>query len=756
MVAAPTEAQPAPVAELSRELTLFHVTMMGVGMMIGAGIFIGIGNCLKEVGPGGTMMTFALNAVIAICSAMSYAELSSAIPRAGGAYNFARIGFGRTTSFFAGWMEWFASSVAGSLYAVTLALYVLDFCSQFEVLPWPHHSGHVSVKLTALAVVALFGYINYRGASETGKIGAFFTLGQTLTLAVVAVVGVILVIQAPERLQNFKPFLPAGWSRLFVTMGFIYVAFEGFEVIAQAGDETIEPRRNLPKAMLLSVLIVAITYVAVTFASVVAVRGFTGDWYTWIGADSDVFFARTVKAMLPRGGGLLVAMAVVFAATSALNATTYSATRAVYALGRDRFLPAAVANVSGRTRTPCMALLATVVIVVAIILFLPVRDVASSASIMFLFLFLLVNVCVIRMRRRMGDELQYGYVMPLFPLPPLLAIAAQVVLAIELRHMSPAAWILAPVWLGLGALVYWGYGRSHVLATRHEILTLREAPPPARRGYRIMIPVANPDNALLMVTQTMKIAAARDAEIELLHMVSVPDAIPLGDAIAYATPGEEAIAESMLYLSMQFPLSHTVRYCRNPARGILFAAVEHQADLIIMGWRGRSQRRDFLFGSTLDPVLERSTCDIIILKDCTARTFPRILVPFTVGPHSLLALRTASILVAEDAGTIVPLNVTVPGKPTVDVDAFLECHQAEFSCPLDRFEPEHAVSRNLVKTIIERAADTDLTIVGATGQRRLLQLTRGSLPEMLAQRLHGPLIMVKAKTPVKSWLNRWV
>ena len=66
------------------------------------------------------------------------------------------------------------------------------------------------------------------------------------------------------------------------------------------------------------------------------------------------------------------------------------------------------------------------------------------------------------------------------------------------------------------------------------------------------------------------------------------------------------------------------------------------------------------------------------------------------------------------------------------------------------------MSRNLVKTIIERAADTDLTIVGATGQRRLLQLTRGSLPEMLAQRLHGPLIMVKAKTPVKSWLNRWV
>ncbi|MCK4975121.1 MAG: amino acid permease, partial [Sulfurimonas sp.] len=96
-------------SELSRELSLFHVTMMGLGMMIGAGIFLGVGNSIHQAGPGGVLLTFALNGVLAIFTAMSYAELSSAIPRAGGAYNFARIGFGRGTSFIAGWMEWFAS-----------------------------------------------------------------------------------------------------------------------------------------------------------------------------------------------------------------------------------------------------------------------------------------------------------------------------------------------------------------------------------------------------------------------------------------------------------------------------------------------------------------------------------------------------------------------------------------------------------------------------------------------------------------------
>jgi amino acid transporter len=121
-------------AELSRELTLFHITMMGLGMMIGAGVFIGIGNAIRIAGPGGLMLTFALNGLIAMFTAMSYAELSSAIPRAGGAYNFARIGFGRGPAFLGGWMEWFASSVAGSLYAYTLAIYTLRCLVEWGVM----------------------------------------------------------------------------------------------------------------------------------------------------------------------------------------------------------------------------------------------------------------------------------------------------------------------------------------------------------------------------------------------------------------------------------------------------------------------------------------------------------------------------------------------------------------------------------------------------------------------------------------------
>ena len=128
------ESSSNPTPELSRELSLFHVTMMGLGMMIGAGVFIGMGVSIGKAGPGGLILTFALNGLLAMFTAMSFAELSSAIPRAGGAYNFARVGFGRGTSFLAGWMEWFASSVAGSMYALTFAIYTVRFAIQMHWL----------------------------------------------------------------------------------------------------------------------------------------------------------------------------------------------------------------------------------------------------------------------------------------------------------------------------------------------------------------------------------------------------------------------------------------------------------------------------------------------------------------------------------------------------------------------------------------------------------------------------------------------
>jgi amino acid transporter/nucleotide-binding universal stress UspA family protein len=743
--------------ELSRNLTLLHVTMMGVGMMIGAGVFLGVGNAVRIAGPGGVILTFALNAVIALFTAMSYAELSSAVPRAGGAYNFARIAFGRGTSFLAGWMEWFASSVAGSLYAVTFALYTVHYLTQLGFIQATGFQLVLVEKGVAILIASFFVYINYRGASETGTMGAIITLGQTVTLAFIALVGIYTAISDPERLANFQPFLPNGWDKLLITMGFTYVAFEGFEVIAQAGDETIEPRRNLPKAMIYSIVIVMFTYVGVAFASIVGVKDVGQPVWIWIGNHGAKGFGEAISRLIPSYGSILVTITVIFASTSALNATIYSATRASYALGRDRMLPAVLSRLHSTRRTPHMALLSTGGLVIIVATLLPTIDVASSASMMFLFLFFLVNLCVIRIRRQMADEMTYGFVMPLFPFPPIAAILIQAALAMWLIHMSPIAWVVGPTWVFSGVIIYHTYSKHRATRTDDEIVVIREEPITKKEAYRILISVANPANAVALAMNCYRFCQAKgtSTEVKVINMVPIPPQVPLSEASKYTQAGEEAITEAMLYLAPRYAFGSTIRYCRNVARGIISAATEKKADLLIMGWQGHRQR-GFSLGSTVDPILERATCNVAVFKDCRQNKYKNVLVPYAGGPNAAFALETGSIMVDKDEGRVVVLHVAAPGKPTQNIDAFLDETVPQLNVPRSLFEPKYVIERDRFKVLCEEAEQHDLMVIGATGDPVFRQRVMGSLPEELARHCKRPLIMVKAKHPIKSFIKRWM
>lgn len=745
-------------SELSRELTLFQITMMGLGMMIGAGVFLGIGNSIYVAGPGGVLLTFLLNGVIAMFTALSYAELSSAIPRAGGAYNYARIGFGRGTSFLAGWMEWFASSVAGSLYAVTFGIYVTRYLEVLGLLSWLPFPTRLTEKIIAVTIAGFFVYINYRGASETGKVGAIMTLGQTLFLLFIGAVGLFVTFRDPSRLQNFQPFLPYGWSKLLVTMGFTYVAFEGYEVIAQTGDEAIEPRKNLPKAILYSVYIVTVTYIAVAFATLVAVKagspGVDGAPWEWIGQFRERGFGEAVARLIP-AGNLLLTLAVIFASTSALNATVYSATRALYALGRDHMLPPFLARIAKRWKTPWVALAFTAVLAIVVVVFLPTMDVASSASMMFLTLFFLVNICVIRVRWNMGDELTYGFIMPFFPVFPVIAIICQAVLTVWLIHMSLIAWVVVPVWILSGIAIYYLYSQHHVLATEHDIHVLEEERAPAGDEYRMMVAIANPANAIQMVRTTYKLGGAKHARIKLLHMVPVPDQVPLTDAEEYMLEGKEAIVEAMLYLEPLFPVTTIISYCRNVARGIVNAARQKKIDLLILGWHGKLRKHGFSLGSTVDPVIERSPCNVVVLKVKGNQKFNRILVPVAGGPNGGFALEVASMLAEKEHGTINAFTVVTDSKK-FDIVGFVSQHKDRLHIPGERVSMKAVNATDVVEAILKEAEDYDLVVIGCTRKSFLSKVTQESIPDTIACRCTTPLIMVHESEGIQSWIKRWI
>ncbi|MCD4831994.1 MAG: amino acid permease [Anaerohalosphaeraceae bacterium] len=765
--------KPKITSELSRELNLFHVTMMGMGMMIGAGVFLGMGISIGNAGPGGVVLTFSLNGLLAVLTAMSFAELSSAIPRAGGVYNFARVGFGRGTSFLAGWMEWFASSVAGAMYALTFAIYTVRYVKALGGFGWLFsllniESGsaaessfiYMAVKITAVITAGLFIYINFRGASETGKIGAIITMGQTIFVVVIGITGILVAIKEPSRLANFTPFMPAGWSKLLITMGFTYVAFEGYEVIAQAGDETINPRQNLPKAMIYSVLIVTLIYVLVAFATVVSVKAVqvpdgTAPWQ-WIGSFGEKGFGEAVAKLMPMGNFILT-IAVIFSSTSALNATVFSATRASYALGRDKMLPGVFSAIHKKRKTPYGALIITGIIVLIVATVLPTKDVASSASIMFLFLFFLVNLCVIKIRLNMADELTYGFLMPLFPLFPVLALIAQAVLAVWLIHMSLIAWIIAPLWILSGLAVYFVYSKSRAEVTDDEILVLDEKLPATDDSrYSVMVSVANPANAVSLVQSTYKICGAKNAKVELLHMAPVPSQVSLHDAEKYITQGKESLAEAMLYLAMHFPISFTIRYCRNIARGIVSALRQKKINLLVMGWHGKPKSRLFSLGSTIDPVIERSPCDIVILKDCGRnQEFKNSLVLAGGGANSALALEIASILTSPEDGQITVLTVDT-GRRDFDVEQWFEENRPRLQPESAKVITKTIKSRSVRRAVLGVSKHYDLVLLGTTNRPLLANFGKASLPDTIACRCNRPVVITKSGGTISSWIKRWI
>lgn len=359
----------------------------------------------------------------------------------------------------------------------------------------------------------------------------------------------------------------------------------------------------------------------------------------------------------------------------------------------------------------------------------------------------------------MFDELTYGFLMPLFPLFPILAIICQAVLAVWLVHMSLIAWIVAPIWIFAGLSIYLVYSKSKAITTEDEIQILEEQKHHEETvddKYPIMVAVANPANATQLIQSTYRLCGAKNAQVELIHMVPVPDQVSLRDAEKYTQPGKEGLFEVMLSLSMHFPISTTIRYCRNVARGIVSAIREKKTKMLVLGWHGVKHHDIFSIGSKIDPIIEQSPCNVVVLKDCGGnKEFKSALVPIAGGPNGAFALEIASILTNPDGGTVTAFTVD-SGRGTFDLDTFVDENVRKLGIPRHHFKTKTIKSNSAVKAILTEAMKYDLVVLGTTQKPLLLQIGRMSLPEKIACRTSKPVVMVKSNIGVRSWIRKWI
>jgi len=704
--------------------------------MIGAGIFALIGIAAGIAGPA-LLLAFLLNGIIATLTGLSYAELGSAVPAAGGSYVWVRLALGDFAGFLAGWCSWSANSIACALYAVTFGAFISEAIVRMCGFNLPQD---LVAKVASLAVVTFLTYVNYKGVKESGKVGGAVTALKVAILLTFSAFGIYKTLTRPDWIRSFKPFMPNGLPGVLAAMGLTFIAFEGYEIIVQSGEEVRNPERNIPKAIIISLWTVVAIYLLVAFASLGAVKANVPSW-KYLGRLAEFGLIRIANEIMPFGS-ILILIGGLISTISAMNATIYSSSRMAFAMGRDAFLPDIFSRVHSRNRTPHYAILFSYLIVVALSLS-PIEVVATAASIMFLIIFVTINVVEVVLRYSRPD-LKRAFKAPLVPFLPLLTVAMQVfvgyflIMGIENGTVVFSALVL---WIAFGILVYATYSRRRTREKMREIAkTVYEEKPIREEEYRILVPIANPKFGEEMMRLAEMIARQRRGEVILLNVVTLPEQTPPSGAEVYVDSAKRFLGELMRILNV--PAGGIVKVSYRPAEAILGTIEEVKPKLVILGWRGRTFRKDVVLGSTIDPILVRAKCDVAVVRfEKGWRTARRILVPTAGGPHSVLAGEIARDIAMQTGADVTLLYVGRTKEDRKKAErAFKETLKPLKGVKVER---KFIVDKDVAGRIAKEAENYDLVLIGASGERFLKNFLLGVFPEKVVSRTGRTVIMTR-------------
>jgi basic amino acid/polyamine antiporter, APA family len=668
---------------LVRSLDFLDVMMIGIAGLVGGAIFVLTGPAIGLAG-GSVIIAFIINAIITLFTAMGYAELGSAIPEAGGGYLWVRQGLPRPNAFISGWMAWFAHIVAGSLYAVGFGSFLFSLLKMTHILgDQPLFGIFPFDKLIAVASIAAFTYINVKGVSKTGKVGTIVTIIQLGSIAALIVGGFWTIHTHPNWKANFVDFMPNGIGGIVAAMGLTFIAFEGYEIIVQAGEEVKNPKKNIPRAIFTSLAIVVVLYCLVAFVSIGAI--FPKDVPAWkfIGHNADQGITKAAELFLPYGAFIVITGGIV-SSLAALNATTFSSSRVSFAMGRHYNLPHQLSSIHSRYRTPYVAIVISGAIMAVMAYALPLDQIAVAAGVIFLLLFTQVNIAVINIRRIYGDKLNYGFKIPLFPVIPIVGVFLKLGLALYLLVTQPFSWVISALWVAVGFALYRMYTFKKEI--EHYAPLVTSEGDLTRKEYRILIPYT-PENPDRLINYAIRIAKENDGEVNVLRVLTVPDQTPLSTGVAFADAARKSFEPLEKMLEQENILNHYLfRISHETSEAILATIEEQKIDLVIIDFETYRNNRVLQTLATCNVVAVRTTGDDLALEvsyessgDLSQKyrrsTKKNMVVLYDGGDHSNLVLKATSWL--EHCGKFNVYVLTVNKRQRREVNPTEEAKEFE-------------------------------------------------------------------------------
>jgi len=663
---------------LVRSLSLSQAIMIGVASMIGGAIFVLVGPGISAAGPA-LIIAFLLNGVITLFTALTYAELGSALPATGGGYKWVREGLPRPNSYLSGWMAWFAHTIAGSLYAVAFGTFFGHLLESAEIID--NSTGIPLEKLFAVIAIIIFAFVNIRGSSHTGKVGSAITFTQLAIIAVLIIAALAaMTFTNPNWPTNFRDFFPNGTSGLIMAMGITFIAFEGYEIIAQAGDEIKKPKKNIPKAILVSLGIVISVYVLFAFVFIGGLDPLQIGQPAWefIGGYGELGIIEAAEYYLPFGA--LIVLAGGFVSTlAALNATTFAASRVSFAMGRNHDLPPMFNRLHQKYRTPYVSTICSAVVMLALAMLFDLTMIALAASVMFLFLFAQVNVACITIRRLAKEKgLTYGFKTPFFPAVPIIGFAVVSILAVYLLFSQPLSWVIAIVWIVIGFLIYKFYTSKK--EKEHNAPLVFNQAPEERKEYRVLVVFDN-NTASRLTKIASAIANQHNGEISFLDIINVPKQTPLSMADKFDEVGLGVFDDFKKSISHSIRHRYMVKLCHDPTEAILSTVEEQSINLLIV---------DFSFLKNKRKILSLSTCDIMGVKlhKNFEKDISNLIVSYDKGRHSNSSLEIAHSLSKEYESKIRIVR-GITQSPEVEIEIVNKINECMFDLDIKKVQFEN-------------------------------------------------------------------
>ncbi|MBZ6496955.1 amino acid permease [Natrinema longum] len=689
--------------ELERDLGLFAVVAISIGAMIGSGIFILPGLALKTAGPA-VILAYLLAGVLVLPAALSKAEMATAMPEAGGTYIYIERGMGPLLGTIAGVGTWFSLSFKGALAlvgGVPYLLYLFD-------LP---------VKPVALVLAAVLVLVNLIGAKQTGRLQIAI-----VTVMLAAMVWFVVGGLSSTSSAYYDGFFSKGSDGLLAATGLVFVSYAGVTKIASVAEEVENPDRNIPLGILGSLSFTTLLYVLI----VVVMVGVTPPDLL---SDSGVPMIHAAEATLAWPGVVAVIIAAVLALISTANAGILSSSRYPFAMARDKLAPPSLTEIHEKWGTPVQAITLTGAVMLLLIAFVPILQIAKLASAFQIIVFALVNGAVIAFREGNVGEYDPSFESPLYPWTQLFGIAGGFLL---IGYMGTIPLIGAVV-ITVGSVLWYAYyardrvqregaatdvvrrtvGRKAVERTKS---TFEEID-----GYEVLVAITGETSERrerTLIRIAADIARENDGSVTVVQFDEVADQVSLQQASETQSPADVKFEEQTEPLTKEFdvPIHYGEIVSHDTKRAIANFAEHEGADFLLLE-RSDEPLYAPIFGTTVEWISRNAPCDVLLIEDRDLDQIESVAVITNRGPFDPQKITVANAVAGEAGGSIelvYPLESTAAEAQHETIDEYLA--ELESLCTVP-------VNRSIIETddpeqdFVLMTNSADILIIGTDGGR---------------------------------------